>query len=595
MKKIYFKVACAICLITMVSFIACQKEFLEIQPKGQLSDQVLATKAGANKLLIGAYASLYGRGYLGYDWFFSDIASHEALWGFTWEPESDSFENHTGVPTYDIYDDKWSAFYYGVQRTNDVLRLLPLVPAVELSENEALQIKAEAMFLRGIFHFYLVKTWMNVPYLDETVTFSAGNYYVPNTTPVWPKIEADFQFAAENLADTKPDAGRANKWAAKAFLAKTYMYQHKYADALPLLIDCIDNGVTPKGEKYTLYANYFDNFDSNKEGGAETVFSIQYTVNDGTGSGQNGNWPYVMAQPMVPETAGGGCSAVTFDLVNTFKTDAVNGLPLLDTYNDFNITNDMGLQASDPFTPYTGTLDPRLDHTVSRRGIPMLDWGLFGVYWIWQQEQQGCYSYKKHFFYKADLDRNTQNAGWTTVNNTNIDVMRFADVLLFAAECEVEAGSLANAEAYINQVRSRAANPAGWQTTYVDDNDPSKGFTDTPAANYFIGLYTGQFTANGQAYARKAVHFERRLELAMEGHRFGDLQRWDNGTGSMADELNAIIDHELNHTPATFNPPNLQGVVFTKGKNEIYPIPQKQMDLSVVNGASVLIQNPGYN
>jgi hypothetical protein len=165
-------------------------------------------------------------------------------------------------------------------------------------------------------------------------------------------------------------------------------------------------------------------------------------------------------------------------------------------------------------------------------------------------------------------------------------------LLLWAAECEVEVGSLSQAEVYVNMVRARAADSSGWVHTYVDNNDPTKGFTNTPAANYKVGLYTGQFTTNGQGYAREAVRFERRLELGMEGHRFFDLQRWDNGTGYMANVLNAYIQHESN--VPKFNAIILSGATFKKGKTEIYPIPQIQIDLSVKNGKAVLVQNPNY-
>ncbi|MEZ4969703.1 MAG: RagB/SusD family nutrient uptake outer membrane protein [Flavobacteriaceae bacterium] len=96
----------------------------------------------------------------------------------------------------------------------------------------------------------------------------------------------------------------------------------------------------------------------------------------------------------------------------------------------------------------------------------------------------------------------------------------------------------------------------------------------------------------GKDFAREAVRFERKLELGMEHHRFFDLQRYDNGTGYMADLLNEYIAHELN--VPNYNMFYMEGASFTKGQDEIYPIPQAQIDLSVTEGAATLTQNPGY-
>ncbi len=147
--------------------------------------------------------------------------------------------------------------------------------------------------------------------------------------------------------------------------------------------------------------------------------------------------------------------------------------------------------------------------------------------------------------------------------------------MLMLAEAEVEAGSLDLAKDLVNMVRARAANPISWVKT------PS----GTPAANYNVGLYTA-FT--DQTMARNAVRFERKLELAMEGHRFFDLVRWDIA----ATELNRYLMYESSQAVNKRN--YLVGATFKPGKSEYFPIPQAQIDLSAAGGTPKLKQNPGY-
>ncbi|MCK4991643.1 MAG: RagB/SusD family nutrient uptake outer membrane protein, partial [Bacteroidales bacterium] len=134
---------------------------------------------------------------------------------------------------------------------------------------------------------------------------------------------------------------------------------------------------------------------------------------------------------------------------------------------------------------------------------------------------------------------------------------RYADALLLKAECEAKTGSDDLGLGEVNAVRSRAANPDG----FVKEADGI-----TPAANYVIGLYSG-FT--GARYALKAIKFERKLELGQEGHRYYDLQRWNN----VVLELNRILSHEKSmpwgwmYGSATVGPEDVN-----------YPIPQRQID-----------------
>jgi hypothetical protein len=171
----------------------------------------------------------------------------------------------------------------------------------------------------------------------------------------------------------------------------------------------------------------------------------------------------------------------------------------------------------------------------------------------------------------------------------NVNIIRFADIILLAAECAVKAGEITNAMNYVNQIRQRAANPDAWVYKNSDYSAPSAEYTTktTPADNYKIGLYTpATFTA---ANAMDAVRFERRLELAMEGHRFFDLQRYDKEQpGLMADIINRYIDREKAARPLKVN------ARFQKGKNELFPIPLGEIDNMNADGKIRLKQNPGY-
>lgn len=584
-----------ILLLVLALFMGgCGKNYLEVNPIGTLNDETLATKTGVNGLLNGAYSLLDGVGSGGANFWnsmnvFDTMASDDAHVGTEPNASLGAFEFFTHDPTHEYLDPRWRLLYAGVQRSNDVLRILAKV--TELSDSERQQFEAEAKFLRGVYHFEAAKIWRNVPYIDETVSYNDNNYNIPNKL-IWDKIEEDFLFASNNLTATKNDVGRANKWAAKAFLVKVYMFQQKYTQAHPLLEDIIQNGMTSNGLKYDLNEHYFDNFSTEKKHGPEAVFVVQMSVYDGA-SGNNGNAGDFYNGPYGgPATCCYGWLQPSFDLVNAYQTDPNTGLPLLDTYMGTLVKNDQGIPSATPFTPHEGTLDARLDWVVGRRGIPFLDWGVHpGMAWIRQQSTGGPYSVIKNIAWQARVATDREG-GYATNNPYNM--IRFADVLLWAAEVEVEIGDLSKAESYVNRIRTRAAKPSGWVKKYLDDAEPLKGFSSEPAANYKVGLYSGQFSLLGKEYARKAVRFERRLELALEHHRFFDLQRYDGGSGYMAEVLNRHLEFETNipnYNDKAYKPTNAK---FIKGKNEVYPIPQIQIDLSVQNGVPVLKQNPGY-
>ncbi len=614
MKKNYFKLIFLICLVGLTVIYSCKK-YLDIAPVGFLSSSVLANKAGLDGLLIGAYSMLDGfsnsNGYTGWysgpdNWAFGGIGADDAYKGSntTDQPDAVPIENHSVDPSNSGYvSQKWAAWYNAVQRANDVIREVPLITDGSVSADYAAEVIAEARFLRGVDHLELAKVFRNVPYVSDSITYAAGNYNLANPGPIWDKIEADFIAAMAVLPKTQSQIGRANYYAAEAFLAKTYMFDHQYDKAMPLLNDLIDNGETSSGAKYALGA-YEDNFNPATQNNPEGVFQVQMTANDGSG-GNNGNGGEALNFAAGAGTNCCGFYQPSYTLANAFKVDA-NGLPMFKTdpstgfpyYNDVNLKNDHGLLSTDPFTPTTEAVDPRLDWTVGRRGIPYLDWGLCGGE-AWSRGDITPYNPIKNNFYKADASTVADNfQGWATNQDVanNYSMIRFAEVILWRAECEVESNQLDAAQADVNMVRARMANhPEYWVHTYVDNSDPSKGFTNTPAANYVIGLYgtpasTG-FTTNGQDYARAAVYMEEQLETGMEGKRFFDLQRWDGlyggpaGSGYMANVINQYIKADTR-----ISNPVLNGHTFTAGKNELYPIPQHQIDIS----GGTLKQNPMY-
>lgn len=611
MKQYYNKWSFALAMIVVFLVSSC-KDYLDKKPIGSLSESNVTTKAGVNAVLIGAYSLLDGQVGLAFantnvtgytyaaaasNWIYGSIVADDSYKGSTPTDQPPmvllaTWSKSTATTTYMNF--KWQIVYSGVQRANDVIRLLPKVS--ELSDAEKKVLQAEARFLRAHFHMEAQKMWNNPPYVDETISFESGSEPVSNVDAsgnfinIWPKIEADLQFAIDNLPATQTQVGRVNKWAAMAYLAKAHIFQDKYTTAKPLLENLIANGVTAGGKKYVL-VNFQDNFNAQTKNSAESVFACQMSVNDG--SQLNGNFGDVLNFPNGTGAPGGCCgfNNPSFNLANAYKTDA-NGLPLLDTW-------DNGAVVSDPANLYTGTLDPRVDLTIGRPGIPYLDWGPHTTAWIRDLAVNGIFNPRKNVYAKSQFGTLSSNEtafwGATQINANNYTFIRFADIILWAAECEAEVGSLDKAQEYVNQIRNRAADPTGWvykDATYSAATSKYSPQT-TPADNYKINPYpAGAFTAGGKDYARKAIRFERRLELAMEGHRFFDLQRWDNGTGYMANTLNTYQSVEKLRKSFFYVNPTAQ---FTKGVNEFYPLPQAQIDIQNSGGKISLKQNPGYN
>ena len=579
-KKI--KIISILTVSAMLFLAACKKEFLSQDTTGVLTEEQAQSRKGAQQFLIGAYAALKGNGWEGggMNWVYGSIVGGEANKGSDAGDQANivPIQQYVALPTNNFFNIKWSALYEGISRANGAIRITTALTSANITDADKTQILAEARFLRGYYHFEAKKMWNKIPYVDETITYKGKNFRVENKTDAWPKIMGDLDFARNNLAVSPGAVGRINKWGAAAFYAKALLFQGKYADARPIFTDIITNGVNSNGVKYALAPAFSDLFNADKENDpavrAESLFSFEASVNDGSG-GSNANFDQVLNFPY--NGGPGGCCGFyqpSFDFVNSFRTTAL-GLPLVDgTYNSGanQIKTDQGLESTAAFTPDAGNIDPRLDWTVGRRGIPYLDWGNHpGKSWIRDQGNGGPFAGKKNSYYKSQSGKLTDGTSWASgLTATNYKILRFADVLLMAAEAEIDGGgSLETARGYVNLVRARAAKPG----------------TSVPgaAATYVVNPYNVPW-ANA-VDARNAVRFERKLELGMEGHRFFDLVRW--GIADVA--LNSFLAYEKPKLSAGYG-----SATFVKGKNEYFPIPQAQIDLQTINGASTLEQNPGF-
>lgn len=607
--------------------------FLDQPSRGAVSSDVLTGKEGGiETVLMSTYGAMNSLTWESAqdNWVYGSVAGGEAYKG--------SESGDQGViltiaqmqhdPSVGFFNSLWTHRFDGVARANDVLRLSE---DADLSESERTRIQAEARFLRAHFYFELKRSFGNVPWVDQTTE----NVNQPNqgdgAVDVWSKIEEDFSFAKNNLPDTPTDVGRAYRWAAQAYLGKTYLYQEEWQAALDELEPVINQGTNMNGESFALTTAYQDMFNAATENNSGSVFAIQNTGDDGSGGIENSrggavlNYPHGGASPFICC----GFFQPSQWFVNAFRVDN-NGEPLNMGADDPRsqgtpVKNDQGIASDESFELGTQTLDPRLDWTVGRRGVAYHDWGPHpGNLWIREQSTGGPYSPKKHVYRQANSDQfGASNAWGATGSAVNYEVIRFADVLLMAAEAKAELNQGDLGVSYVDRVRNRAANPESqltndlnkefalavvdneadmlatdpgqydWvvrtdrQSTFVflgGDSGDASNWNEYQLPDYEVQPY-GSFS--GQQDALEKIRYERMLELGMEGHRFYDLARW----GTADRELDQYYNYE---TGPDAPGDNLAGGDFTPDKNEVYPIPQRQIDLSLEAGEQVLTQNPGY-
>jgi hypothetical protein len=407
-------------------------------------------------------------------------------------PTVDPYDKFTFTTAQDGLDRWWSTLYQGIKHANVVITK---VPSIEMNATLRDRYVAEARFLRGLFYFDLVRAWGGVPMITEL----NPPLKVARSTKeeIYTLIISDLQFAVTNLADKSDletgDIGRATSGAARSLLAKAYLFQGDFVNAEKYALEVINS------DEYDLEPVFANANSIAGEHGMESVFEVGALEVEGAGGNQYANTQGVRGSP----NRGWGFNRPSFDLRNSFEPDD----PRLNaTIIDLGETLDGVLILGDGTTP-----DETFDEFNNLIEVE-------------------CYNQKVWY----------PGTNTITQYGHNRRLIRYADVLLMAAEALNENDKPAEALVYLNQVRERAR-----------EGNPE---------------ILPDITETNKELLRDIILIERRHELALEGHRFWDLIR----TGK---------------APAV-----LGQLGFITGKHELLPIPQNEIDIS----QGTLIQNPDW-
>jgi hypothetical protein len=571
-----------ISFLSILFLASCSSDFLEYEPTGVLSSGNVATAENADALVTAAYAAIGNDEMIGpitNQWVYGSVRSDDAYKGGGGRGDVDVIDRYeqynTTIADYGdwMLPRTWTNHYKAISRANFALSVINAIPDADYPLKKVRQ--AELRFLRAHSHFMLKLLFNKVPFITEDLTqeqiLKTSNDL--SNDALWDKIAADFQFAFDNLQQSQDQVGRADKNAAAAYLAKLYLYQaYKQNDAHQ--VTSIDAAKLQKvidyADKVTgaLEADYGYGFLDGRDNGAESIWAVQFSINDGTNTGRVSFVTGLNSPHGTPLYGCCGFHMASQNMVNAFRTDA-NGLPLLDTFNNTDIFNTI----TNGVAPLAAgvTLDPRIDHTVGVPGRPFkykntlkasgdmiynFSWardpGVYGYFGNMKEQQSpDCSCYVKN--------------GPFIGTSKNVDFIRYADVLLFKAEALIQLNRFAEALPIINQIRARAAA----STTMTLAAGASNVYKVQPYVSF-----------PSKDYAFKALMFERRLEFGMEGPRFFDLVRW----GIAEPVLNAYLNVEK--TKRDF----LSNAKFTAGRDEYYPIPQREIDFT----GGLYKQNPKY-
>ena len=484
------------------------------------------------------------------EFFFGDILSDDALKGgqnISDMADVYDLENFKAITNNGMVLDYYRAQYQGIARANLALEQ---IPAMDLDETLTQELKnrliGEASYVRAYYYFRLVRLWGGVPVVTEPI-YSSGNWKQPRATvdEVYEQIVSDLKTAEANLplksAYAPEDLGRATKGAAQAMLMKAYMYWADYhrntagGRADELYAEAKTWGakfMNDQAAEYTLCTNYSDNFTLTGENGPESVFEIQY-----------------MSEGMSDYGEGNGFTRGTFATILTRSRSSAFAStgwgfnhPTQNLYNEF--------EAGDPRRD-ASILVPTDDQITTPADEIYLGNRNLGV---------------KRTIMDDNRDYVVLDDSHHSRSPINYITIRLADVYLMYAEVALRTGDAATAKNYLEKVRARARGtesilPAfpGYAIPDYSKDYAMHQLTDTPED------------------LEMAIRHERRVELAMESHRWFDICRW----GIAKDVMDAYAKTETAEAQSHMTP-------FIKGKHELMPIPQEEIRLGGIT------QNPGY-
>jgi hypothetical protein len=465
MKKVIY-------LLLTIALVACDDKLDISNPNRQTTSDFWQTESQAIAGCNAIYATLIIDGtYTRMTPALSDGRGDDVTGDSPW-PDLVQVSNFTIPTTSGPVQWIWADYYRVIWRANQVLE-----NTVSIDMDEALKnrILGQAHFLRGLSYFKLANFYKIVPLVLATPK-TPEDYYPTTATEeeLWNQIYADFQQAKDLLPAsysnvTGLDAGqigRATQGAATGMLGKSYLYRKEWQKAADQFKELIDGG------RYSLVANYRDNFTDANENNSESLFEVQFADPSqvgGTvmnwGGDPAANWKQASAQACTYSMDGRGYS---------------DFLPTQWIYNEYKLERTKDDKS-----------DPRLLATIASYEPDDNSTTVYGDAWP--------YAPDKIYPRKYTNDGKAGYANEYDLNSgINYRVLRYADILLMYAEALNELKQTTAAYPYIQQVRNRANLP--------DLATTKPGMT--------------------QDEMRDQIAHERALEFAIEGQRINDIIRW---------------------------------------------------------------------